>query len=57
MKIPKKKKEQRKSLLPKRKFICPNCKQETTTGHFVPPILGDPGIWACHVFNKDKDNS
>jgi hypothetical protein len=33
-------------------FVCPNCNQVTTSGHYAPPSFGEPGFWACSDFAK-----
>lgn len=30
---------------------CPNCKQPTPDGHFVPPSFGDRGFFVCSIAN------
>ena len=47
MKIKNRKKNDRKNLAIKPTFVCPNCKEDTTHGHFAPPSLGESGFFIC----------
>ena len=49
MKISNKRKNQRKARAIPRTFTCPNCGAELREGdgHFMPPSLGEPGMWCC----------
>lgn len=46
-KISNKKKNERAARAIKKKFICFNCGEETETGHFIPPSLGEGGYFTC----------
>lgn len=38
-----------------RERTCPNCNvelQDGEGGHFMPPCLGDEGMWGCETINK-----
>lgn len=49
MKISRKRKQQRKAFaLPRPPRKCPNCGQSGP--HFMPPSLGEPGMWMCETF-------
>ncbi len=43
------KKNRRKAFAFKKLTQCWHCKEWITTGHFVPPCLGDAGFWVCEA--------
>jgi hypothetical protein len=42
----------RRSLPPKNR--CPNCKELTHDGHYVPPNFGDEGFYICEKANEKR---
>jgi hypothetical protein len=52
MKVSKKKKQQRTLKEPISFMVCPNCKAETKTGHFMPPSFGQKGRFICDTFTR-----
>lgn len=54
MKISRKRKQQRLSFaLPRPKRPCPNCGQPGP--HFMPPSLGEPGMWMCDQLARSEN--
>ncbi len=52
MKISRKRKAVRQAFaLPRPKHPCPNCGQPGP--HFMPPSLGEPGMWMCDITPQD----
>jgi hypothetical protein len=54
MKVKNRKKNDRMAMVIKPTFVCPNCKETTTHGHFAPPSWGESGFFICEE-NKNQN--